>query len=328
MRRRVFISLLGGAAASSAWPLTARAQQPMPVIGFLSTRAPDDSEPLVAGFRRGLAENGYTEGQNVRVEYRWALGQYDRMSALAEELVRRPVNVIAATGGEPSAMAAKAATSSIPIIFSLGSDPVKLGLVASYNRPGGNATGVNLLTTTLEPKRLGLLRELMPKATTIGVLLDPNFPPSANQINDLQEAGRSIGLQIHILRASTDSEIDTAFATIAQQRIPALLVAAAPFFDTRRDKLVALAARHAVPTMYQFREYTLAGGLISYGIDLPDAYRQVGAYAGRILKGAKPADLPVVQPVRFQFVFNLKTAKTLGLEISPNLLSITDEVIE
>jgi putative ABC transport system substrate-binding protein len=238
------------------------------------------------------------------------------------------VTVLTATGGEPAALAAKAATSTIPIVFTVGGDPVKQGLVASYNRPGGNATGVSLLTSPLEPKRLGLLRELVPQATTIGFLLNPNLPQSGSQLSDVQEAARAINLQIHILRAGTDREIDSAFETVAQQRIPALAVAADPFFDTRREKLVALAARHAVPTMYHFREFAVAGGLVSYGIDPSDAYRLVGVYTGRVLKGVKPAELPVLQSTKFEFVINLKTAKALGIKFSDNLLSLADEVIE
>jgi putative ABC transport system substrate-binding protein len=326
MKRREFITLLGGAAA--AWPLAAHAQAAMPVIGYLSARSPDDTAHLVAAFRRGLGEHGFVEGQNVTIEYRWALGQYDRLPAIATELVRRPVTVLTATGGEPAALAAKAATSTIPIVFTVGGDPVKQGLVASYNRPGGNATGVSLLTSPLEPKRLGLLRELVPQATTIGFLLNPNLPQSGSQLSDVQEAARAINLQIHILRAGTDREIDSAFETVAQQRIPALAVAADPFFDTRREKLVALAARHAVPTMYHFREFAVAGGLVSYGIDPSDAYRLVGVYTGRVLKGVKPAELPVLQSTKFEFVINLKTAKALGIKFSDNLLSLADEVIE
>jgi putative ABC transport system substrate-binding protein len=327
MRRREFITLLGSYAG--AWPLTARAQQAaMPVIGFLSTRSPDVSAHLVAAFRQGLAENGFVEGQNVAVEYRWALGQYDRMTALAADLARRPLAVFAAVGGEPAVLAAKAATSTIPIVFVIGSDPVKLGLVASYNQPGGNATGINILTNALEPKRLGLLRELVPQAATIGVLLNPTFPAAASQLGDMQEAARTIGLQLHVLWASTDREIDTAFESVAQLRIRALAVAADPFFNTSRDKLVALPTRHAVPAMYQLREYAVAGGLMSYGIDLPDVYRQSGAYAGRILKGAKPADLPVMQPTKFELVINLKAAKALGLTVPDRLLALADEVIQ
>jgi putative ABC transport system substrate-binding protein len=327
MRRREFITLLGGAAA--AWPLAARAQQPsVPVIGFLSTRLPDESAHLVAAFRRGLAENGYAEGQNVTVEYRWALGQYDRLLPLAAELARRPVAVLVAVGAEPSALAAKAATVTIPIVSTFTVDPVELGLVASLNRPGGNVTGISLLGATLEAKRLGLLHDLVPQAATIGVLLNPDFPPAASQLRDMQEAARTTGLQLHVLRASTDRQIDAAFESVAQHRIPALAVAADPFFITRRDKLAALAAHHAVPAMYILREYAVVGGLMSYGPDLSDQYRQIGVYAARILKGEKPADLPVMQPTKFELVINLKTAKALHLEIPDKLLALSDEVIE
>jgi putative ABC transport system substrate-binding protein len=326
MKRREFITLLGGAAA--AWPFSTHAQQPLPVIGFLSMRSPEDIPHLLAAFRRGLAENGYVEGQNVTIEYRWALGQYDRLPALAAELAGRPLVVFVTAGGEPAALAAKAATSTIPIAFVIGGDPVKVGLAASYNRPGGNATGISILTSTLDPKRLGLLHELVPQAATVGALLNPNFPGFEGQLKDVQEAARSIGVQIFALRASDDREVEAVFETIAQQHIRALAVGADPFFDTRRDKLVALAARHAVPAMYHFREFAAAGGLMSYGIDISEVWRQVGVYAGRILKGAKPADLPVLQPTKFELVLNLKTAKTLGLEIPPNVLSIADEVIE
>jgi putative tryptophan/tyrosine transport system substrate-binding protein len=326
LKRREFLTLLGGAAA---WPLAASAQQSaMPVIGYLSARSPDDTAHLVAAFRRGLGEHGFVEGQNVTIEYRWALGQYDRLPAMVTELVRRSVTVLTTTGGEPAALAAKAATSTIPIVFTVGGDPVQQGLVASYNRPGGNATGVSLLTSPVEPKRLGLLRELVPQATTIGFLLNPNLPQSGSQLSDMQEAARTINLQLYVLRASTEREIDSAFETVAPQRIQALAVAADPFFDTRREKLVALAARNAVPTMYHFREYVLAGGLVSYGIDASDAYRLVGVYTGQVLKGAKPAELPIMQATKFQLVINLKTAKALGIKISDNLLSLADEVIE
>jgi putative tryptophan/tyrosine transport system substrate-binding protein len=326
MRRRQFITLLGGAAA--VWPLTAHAQQPaMPVIGFLHARSPDDAMPQVAAFRRGLAESGYIEGQNAIIEYRWARGRYDTLPAMAAELIRLPAIVLVA-GSEPAALAAKAATSTIPIVFSIGSDAIKLGLVAGYNRPGGNSTGVSMFTAALEAKRLGLLHELLPQAATMGVLLNPDYSLAENQLRDVQDAARSIGVQIHILWASTDDEIDAAFETLSEQRIAALLQAADPFFDTRRGKLVALVARYAVPTMYHFREYPAAGGLMSYGIDIIDVYRQVGVYVGRILKGEKPTDLPILQPTKFEFVINLKTAKALGLNVPDKLLALADEVIE
>jgi len=326
MKRREFITLIGGA---TAWPLAAPAQQPqMPLIGYLSARSPDETAHLVSAFRRGLGENGFVEGQNVTIEYRWALGQYDRLPAMASEFVRLPLTVLTTTGGEPSALAAKAATSSIPIVFASGGDPVKQGLVASYNRPGGNATGVVLLTTPAESKRLGLLRELVPQATRIGFFLNPGLPQFADQLSDVQEAARKLNFQVHVFRASADRDIDSAFETIAREGIQALAVGADPFFNTRREKLVALAARQAVPAIYQFREFAVAGGLASYGIDASDAYRLVGVYTGRVLKGAKPAELPVIETVKFQFVINLKTAKTLGVTISDNVLSLADEVIE
>ena len=283
--------------------------------------------PQVAAFRRGLAESGYIEGQNAIIEYRWARGRYDTLPAMATELIRLPVMVLVA-GSEPAALAAKATTSTIPIVFSIGSDAVKLGLAAGYNRPGGNSTGVSMFTAALEAKRLGLLHELLPQAATIGVLLNPNYLLAENQLRDVQDAARTIGVQIHVLRASTDDEIDAAFETIRALRIAALLQAADPFLDTRRGKLVASVARYAVPTMYHFREFPAAGGLMSYGIDILDVYRQVGIYVGRILKGEKPADLPILQPTKFEFVINLKTAKSLGLPIPDKLLALADEVIE
>ena len=325
MRRREFIAGLGGAAA---WPAMARAQQAIPVVGFLSSRSPDESAHLLAALRRGLAENGYVEGRNIAIEYRWALGQYSRLAELAEDIVRRPVIVLMTGGGEPSALAAKAATSTIPIVFSAGGDPVRAGLVTSFNRPGGNATGVSNLSPELEAKRLGMLYELVPKAANFGLLINPAFPLSAIQLNDAQTAAHAIGMRLDVFRASTNREIEAAFEAISQMRIAALSQAADPFFASRREQMVELAARYAVPTMYQFREYAEVGGLISYGVDLPDTYRQIGAYAGRILKGAKPSELPVVQPIKFELLINRKTARGLGLAIPDKLLALADEVIE
>jgi putative ABC transport system substrate-binding protein len=298
------------------------------VIGYLSARSRADTTILIEAFQRGLAENGFIDGQNVTIEYRFAGGQYEQLPALATEFVRRPVAVIASTGGEPAAFAAKAATSTIPIVFALGGDPVKSGLVASFNRPGGNMTGIVVFAQQLEPKRLGLLRELAPQASPVGFLLNPGFPASASQLADVQEAARAMNLPIHVLRANTDSEIDAAFEAVVQQRIAALAVAASPFFDTRREKLVALTAKNAVPTIFHFREFVEAGGLMSYGIDFSEAYRQVGVYTGRVLKGARPGDLPIMQATKFEFVINQKTARALGVKFSDNLLSIADKVIE
>ena len=326
IRRREFITLLGGAAA--AWPLAARAQPAMPVVGYLSSRSPDDTAHLLNGFRQGLRDGGFVERQNVTIEYRWGLGRYDRLPALAAELARLPVGLIVSTGGEPAAIAAKSATSSIPIVFATGSDPIKAGLVASYNRPGGNATGINFLTADMEAKRLGLLHEMLPQAQAIAFLYNPKFVVAEDQLRDAQEAARTLGLQIVVFHASTESEINAAFRTMAEQRIAALTIAGDPFFDTRRGQLLALAAYNGLPAMYQFREYTVAGGLISYGIDAVDAYHQVGIYAARILKGAKTVDLPVLQPTKFELVINLNTAKALGLDVPPTLLARADEVIE
>jgi putative ABC transport system substrate-binding protein len=326
MKRRELLTLLGGGAI--AWPLAARAQQPAtPVIGFLHARLSEDTMDQVAAFRSGLAEIGYVEGQNVIIQYRFASGHYDRLPAMAAELARNPIALFV-TGSDPAALAAKAATATIPIVFSVGSDPVKLGLVTSFNRPGGNATGLTILTALLEPKRLGLLHQLVPQAASVGLLLNPQYPLAESQSRDVQEAAHAIGLQVYLLPASNDGEIDAAFQTVSERHIAALLVAADPYLDTRRDKIVVLAARHAIPAMYQFREHTASGGLMSYGIDLPDVYRQVGVYAGRILKGARPADLPVMQPAKFEFVINLKTAKALGLDVPLHLQQLADEVIE
>jgi putative ABC transport system substrate-binding protein len=326
MRRREFMTLLGGAAA--AWPLAARAQQAaMPVIGFMSSRSPADSVTVVAAFHRGLGEGGLIEGKNVVIEFRWASGEYGRLPALAAELVSRQVAVLVAAGGDPSARAAKAATSTIPIVFGSG-DPIKTGLVASLNRPGGNATGVHILSNDLEPKRLGLVHELFPGAALFGALLNPKFPPAAQQALELAEAARTIGRPVVLLNASTDAELDAAFATLARQRVAAMLVAADPFFDTRRDQIIAFAAQQKLPAIYHFRECAVAGGLMSYGVSLSEAYRGVGIYAARILNGEKPANLPVMQSVKFELVINLKTAKTLGFEFPPTFSARADEVIE
>ena len=287
MNRREFITLVGGVAA--ACPLLASAQQPLtPVVGYLHVRGRENAAHEADAFRRGLRDGGFVEGKNVRVEYRWASGHYDRLQALAAELVNLPVSVLAASGGESTVLAAKSATSTIPIVFTMSSDPVKLGLAVSYNRPGGNVTGVNILSTSLEPKRLGLLHDLVPSALTIGFLVDSNFPPSERQVREVDEAAPAIGVRIRILRVRDAAEIDAAFEAIAQERIAALAVGSSPFLDVHRDQLVSLAARAAVPTIYHFREYPVSGGLVSYGIDIDDAHRQIGLYAAKILNGAKP----------------------------------------
>jgi putative ABC transport system substrate-binding protein len=326
MRRRAFISLLGGAAA---WPFVARAQQPTtPVVGFLGTASAGPFAHLLAGLRRGLQETGFIEGRNVAIEYRWAEGQYDRVPALAADLVRRQVAVIVTVGGETSAAAVMTATATIPIVFIVGRDPVKLGLVTSLARPGGNATGVNIFTTELVEKRLGLLHDLVPAATTVAVLSNPNFAAAVANVRESETAARAIGKEVVIFNASSDAEIETAFSNIVQARPGALLVLADPFFNSRRGLIVALAARHAIPAIYEWREFVVAGGLISYGTSLVEAYRQQGIYAARILKGEKPADLPIVQLSKFELIINLNTARALGLAIPPGVLAIADEVIE
>jgi len=328
MRRREFIALLGGSAAGT-WPLIVRAQQAaIPVIGFLSARSPAESAPAVRAFRQGMDEIGYIEGKNVTFEYRWAEGFYERLPALAADLVGRRVAVIAATGGEVSGLAAKAATATIPIVFTAGGDPVVLGLVGSLNKPGGNVTGVVVAVSDTASKRLGLLHQLVPNATAIAMLVNPNFPMTSYEARDVQAGARSLGLQIRLLSASTISEINTAFAKLAQKRPDALFIGGDPFFLVQRDQLVLLAARNSVATIYPQREYVDAGGLISYGADIPGAYQLAGTYVGRILKGEKPADLPVQQPTKLEMVINLKTAKALGLTVPPTVLALADEVIE
>ena len=325
MQRREFITLLGGAAVT--WPLAARAQQPnMPVVGFLNAGSPDGYAVYVTGFLHGLNETGYVVGKNVTVDYQWARGQYDRLQVLAADLVRRKVAVIAAN--TPATPVAKAAITEIPIVFVSTGDPVMVGIVKSFNRPGGNVTGVGLLGLELESKRLGLLHQLVPGTTPIGVLVNPANPAANLQLRELQETAGVIKRQINIVRASTAFDIETAFANAAQQGPVALLVVQDPFYNSQREQLVALAAHYKLPVMYPLREFAEIGGLFSYGHDLVDGYRQMGIYAGRILKGEKPADLPVVQPTKFEFVINLKTAKTLGLTVPPQLLATADAVIE
>src|SRR5215472_7418413 len=327
MRRREFISLIGGAAA--AWPLAAHAQQPaMPVVGFIRDGSADGSARFVAAFRKGLNETGYIEGQNVTVEYHWLEGHYDRLPALMGDLVRREVAVIATPGAKPS-LAAKAATASIPIVFGVGADAIRLGLVASLARPGGNVTGINFFSGEVIAKQLRLLHDLVPKAVRVAVLVNPTVAATAEaQLREVQEAAPAIGLQIQILNASTIGEIDAAFATLARERLDALLVAGDAFCLDRRVQFAILAARDRIPATYSGRELVAAGGLMSYGSDIADVFHQVGVYTGRILKGAKPADLPVLQTTKFEFVINRTTAKALGLTIPASVLSIADEVIE
>jgi putative ABC transport system substrate-binding protein len=326
MRRRKFITLLGGA---MAWPLAARAQQSMPVIGFLNSQSLDLFADRVRAFRGGLGEIGYVEGRTIAIEYRWAEGQNDRLPVLAADLVRRQMAVIVATGGTPSALAAKAATTTIPIVFQVGVDPIEAGLVASLNRPGGNITGVTALGVVLGPKQLELLHELVPKATLIALLVNPANPTAAEtNVRELRAAASALGLQLHVLYASVERDLDTAFATVDQLRAGALVIGNDAFFVGRSGQLAAVALRHAVPTISQYREFAAAGGLISYGGGIRDAYRLAGAYTGRILRGEKPSDLPVQQSTKVEMILNLKTAKALGITVSLPLVGRADEVIE
>jgi ABC-type uncharacterized transport system substrate-binding protein len=324
--RRRFISALGVAAT---YPLAVHAQQlSMPVIGWLSGTSAEASKPTLGAFQNALADTGYVEGRNIQFEYRWADGRYDQLPAMAADLVARRVALIASGGGEPAAYAAKAATSTIPIVMVVGDDPVQEGLVASLSRPGANITGATLFAYEMESKRLGLLHEAVPAAKTVAVLFNSANPTVASQVHDVQEAAPSLGVELVILNASDESEFEGVFATMAHQKADALLVGANPYFFSRRARLIVLAAQHRLPAIYEWREFALDGGLMSYGTVLTDAYSQAGNYAGRILKGEKPGDLPVVQPTKYQFVINLKTAKVLGLEISPTLSARADQVIE
>jgi putative ABC transport system substrate-binding protein len=330
LKRREFITLLGGAAAAQSilWPLAARAQQPAkPVIGFLSSTAEAPLHDQVAAFREGIKESGYVEGQNVAIDYRWAEGQYDRLPAMAADLVVRGAAVIVALA-QPAAAAAKAATSAVPIVFVMGADPVKLGLVKSLSRPGGNVTGVSFLINALGGKRLQVIRELVPTASTIGLLVNVNDPGSEPDRQDVQQVAGTLGQKLRVLNAGNGQDLEAAFATMVREQISALIVSPDALFTSRRDQIVELAARHAVPTIYYLREAVAAGGLMSYGTSLTDAHRLAGAYTGRILKGARADELPVQQSTKFEFVINLKTAKTLGLTVPPSLLATADEVIE
>jgi len=327
MRRREFIRLLAGAGV--AWPIASQAQQPAgPVIGYLSGRSPEDTVDELAAFQKGLSEGGFVSGGNVTIEYRWARGDYSRLAVLAAELVQRRVTVVAATGGQNSARAAMQATATIPVVFALGADPVELGLVQSLNRPGGNATGTTILLGDMDQKRFGILQRTIPGIVRFGALVNPNYPPSADQIRDLEKAATDLGRQVFVAKASNDAELDAAFAALLHEQVGALLVASDPYFDTRRSRIIAFVAQNRLPAIYQFRANAVEGGLISYGPSITDAYRQVGLYVARVLKGERPADLPILRPTKFDFVVNLKTAKSLGLTIPPTLVAQADEVIE
>jgi putative ABC transport system substrate-binding protein len=326
MRRRAFIALVGAAAAL---PFAAGAQQPkLPVIGFLGSTSAGPWRHFVAAFREGLKEAGFTEGQNVTITFRWADGQYDRLPALAAELVRTPVDVLVATGGLPTIQAAKAATTTIPIVFTLGTDPVATGIVASLNRPGGNITGSQLFTATIDGKRFGLLHDMAPTAALTAVLVNPKNPNVPARSREIEGAASTLGKRIHFLHASTLEEVEAAFAAVGRLQVGALFVGADPFFNTSRNTIVSLAARHRIPAIYEQREFAVAGGLMSYGTDFAESYRHAGAYAGRILKGEKPGDLPVMQATKFELVINLRTAKALGIEVPPGVSAQADEVIE
>jgi len=325
MRRRKFITLIGAAAA---WPLAARSQQAaLPMIGFLNGGSPAEYAPMVAAFREGLKELGYVEGQNVAIEFRWAEGKYERLSALGTDLVRRQVAAIAATS-TPAAQAAKALTATVPIVFTTGADPVQLGLVASLNRPGGNVTGVSFLVNELTKKQFEVLHQILPKAALIGFLVNPAVAYARSQTTEAQDAARALGRQLFVVTARTESEIDAAFAALVKKLAGGVITISDPFLNSRRDQIVALAARHSLPALYPVRDYVAAGGLMSYGTSIIGAYRQVGVYTGRILKGEKPADLPVMRPTKLELVINLKTAKALDLTIPPALIALADEVIE
>jgi putative tryptophan/tyrosine transport system substrate-binding protein len=324
MRRRDFILALGGAAA---WPLAARAQQPLPIVGYINSGAPGPMAPVVSAFHEGLSQAGYVEGRNVAIEYRWSEGRFDRLPELAAELVRSRVAVIVAVGGSAPAKAAKETTATIPIVFVSGDDAIEAGLVDNLGKPGGNVTGISWLASSLEAKRFGLLRELVPDAD-VGVLINPSFPGGKVHARDAQEAARELGIRVQILNASSERDLENIFANLGQQRLGALVVNPNPMFFSLREKIVGLAAHHAIPTIYYIRDYPVAGGLMSYGTSLREASRQSGVYAGRILRGEKPADLPVLQPTKFEFVINLKTAKALGLKLPTGVLAIADEVIE